>query len=281
MTREEVSLMIRELRRAFDIVRIIEAPSDKQCCVNDACELVHEPGRCFDIWNQKARCKHCVSLRAMNKKRLSRKFEFVGSDVFLITAMYVEIEDEPFVVEMIAKLSSETMIGTWGVNDFVEAISKYNRKLFLDALTGAYNRQYYDEQLAALPGDYAVGYIDLDRFKDINDTWGHHAGDVALKAVVDAMRSCVRDTDSVVRIGGDEFVLVFRNIPQNIFAMRLEKIRQTVSELTFEEFPDMRLSISIGGYYGEGMVQDLVQKADALLYKAKTNRNSVRLNFET
>ena len=94
------------------------------------------------------------------------------------------------------------------------------------------------------------------------------------------MQSCVRDTDSVVRFGGDEFILVFRNIPKNIFAMRLEKIRQVVSELVFEEFPGMHLSISIGGYYGEGTMDELVQKADALLYDAKVNRNSVKLNFE-
>ena len=280
MTREEVKVMIRELSRAFDTVRIVEAPTDRQSCMNEACELVHEPGPCFDIWDQETRCKQCVSMRALSKKRLSRKFEFVDSEVYLITAMYIEVEGEPRVVEMIARLTSETMLGAWGLNDFVETISKYNRKLYLDPLTGAYNRQYYDEQLAALPGKYAVGYIDLDRFKDINDAWGHHAGDQALKAVVKAMQSCVRDTDSVVRFGGDEFVLVFRNIPQDIFAARLEKIRCAVSALRFEEFPDMRLSISAGGYYGEGTMEELVQRADALLYGAKANRNSVRLNFE-
>lgn len=279
MTREEINQMVSDLRQAFDVVRIVEAPTDKQCCINEACELVQEPGRCFDVWNKEVRCKHCVSMRALGKKQLSRKFEFVGSEVYLITAMYVEVEDEPFVIEMIAKLTNETMLDAWGASDFVETISKYNRKLYLDALTGAYNRQYYDEQLAALPGEYAVGYLDLDRFKDINDTWGHHAGDQALKAVVDAMQACVRDVDSVVRFGGDEFVLVFRNISMEDFATYLEKIRKTVSEIAFEEFPDMHLSISVGGYYGEGTMKELVQKADELLYDAKINRNSVRLNF--
>ena len=275
MTREEVSVMIRELRKAFDIVRIVKAPTDKQCCLNEACELVQEPGRCFDFWNQDVRCKHCVSMRALSQKRVARKFEFLDSDVYLITAMYVEIEDEPYVIEILAKLTDETMLGAWGVNDFVETILKHNRKLYLDALTGAYNRQYFDEQLSALPGRYAVGYIDLDRFKDINDTWGHHAGDEALKAVVDTMHSCVRDTDSVVRFGGDEFVLVSRNIPKDVFARRLEQLRRAVSEIRLEEFPDMRLSVSVGGYYGEGTVAELVEKADRLLYDAKRDRNSV------
>ena len=280
MTRAEVRLMISELERAFDIVRIVEAPTDHQCCVNEACEIVREPGRCFDMWNQEVRCKHCVAMRALGKKEISRKFEFVGSEVYLIEAMYVEIEGDPFVIEMMSKLDDETMLGTWGANDFVETISMHNRKLYLDALTGAYNRQYYDEQLASLPGEYAVAFIDMDKFKDINDTWGHHGGDEALKAVVGAMQSCVRDTDSVIRFGGDEFVLVFRNIPKETFAARLERIRKTVGEIVLEEFPDMHLSISVGGYHGKGTMEELVQKADGLLYDAKVNRNSIRLNFD-
>lgn len=280
MTRNEVDLMINNLKKAFDLVRIVEAPTDKQCCINEACEVVHEPGRCFDFWDQEVRCKHCVSMRALSKKRLSRKFEFMDSEAYLITAMYIEIDDKPYVVEMLAKLTDETMIGAWGASEFVETISKYNRKLYLDSLTGAYNRQYYDEQLAALPGEYAVGYIDLDKFKDINDTWGHYAGDKALQAVVDAMMTCIRDTDSLIRFGGDEFVLVFRNIPRETFADRLEMIRKAVSDIVIEEFPDIHLSVSIGGYYGESTMGDLVKKADALLYEAKTNRNAIRLNFE-
>ena len=280
MTHEEVNLMIRELRRAFDVVRIVGAPSDKQCCINETGELVHEPGRCFDVWDQEERCKQCVSMCALSKKKLTRKFEFVGSEAYLITAMYVEIEGEPYVIEMIAHLTDDTMLSAWGASAFIETISNYNRKLYLDALTGAYNRQYYDEQLAALPGEYAVAYVDLDRFKDINDTWGHHAGDLALKAVVDAMHSCVRDSDSVVRFGGDEFVLVFRSIPRDVFAQRLEKIRKTVGEIAIADYPDMRLSISIGGYYGNGTIEELVQRADALLYDAKGSRDCVHLNFE-
>ena len=279
MTREEVKRMIHDLEQAFDVVRIVEPPSDRQCCINEACQLVQESGRCFDFWDQEQRCKHCVSMRALSKKRLSRKFEFVGTEVYLIEAMYVEIEDRPYVIEMIARLTNETMLSAWGANDFVETISKYNRKLYLDSLTGAYNRQYYDEQLSALPGEYAVGYLDLDRFKDINDTWGHGAGDQALKAVVEAVLSCVRETDSVIRFGGDEFVLVFRGIPRDVFALRLEKIREVISGIVFEEFPEMRLSASIGGYFGAGTMEDLVRRADALLYDAKTNRNSIRLNF--
>lgn len=279
MTREELNVMIRELGRAFDVVRIVKAPTDKQCCFSEDCQLVEEQGSCFDVWDKDTRCKHCVSMRALSQKHIARKFEFMGDEVHLITAMYVEVEDEPYVIEILAKLDEETMLDAWGAGDFAESIVKYNRKLYVDPLTGAYNRQYYDEQLAALPGEYAVGYVDLDKFKDINDAWGHHAGDEALKAAVRTMMSCVRDRDSVVRFGGDEFVIVFRNLPKDHFAKRLERIRRAVSEIEFDEFPDMHLSVSVGGYHGEGTVEELTHKADELLYNAKENRNKVVLNF--
>lgn len=279
MTRQEVTMMMSELKKAFDIVRIVEPPTDKQCCINANCELVEEHGKCFDFWKANVRCQNCVSMRALSQKQVSRKFEFLDSDVYLITAMYVEIDTKPYVIEMLAKLTDETLLGAWGANEFVDAISHHNRGLYNDALTGAFNRRYFDEQLAALPGEYAVGYIDMDKFKDINDTWGHHAGDEALKAAAGAMMSCVRDTDSVVRFGGDEFVIVLRNISKEVFAARMEKIRQSVSEFTSEEFPDMRISVSIGGYHGKGTIDEMVQKADELLYDAKKERNRIQFNF--
>ena len=280
MTREEVKVMVRELRRAFDIVRIVEAPSDRQFCINEACELVQEVGHCFDFWNRDDRCEHCVAMSALSNKGIFRKFEFLGPDIYLITAMYVEIEGAPYIIEIHAKLTDDTMIGVWGATDLAESVIKNNGNLYRDALTGAYNRQYYDEQFSALPGKYAVGYIDIDQFKNINETWGHDAGDQALRAVVDAMMSCVRGTDSVVRFGGDEFVIVFKDIPKHVFAVRLEEIRKAVSEVAIEEFPDIHMSISIGGYYGEGTMEELVKKADALLYDAKANKNNIQLNFE-
>ena len=279
MTRQEVTMMITELQKAFDIVRIVEPPTDRQCYMNANCEFVEGHGTCFDFWNKEVRCHNCVSMRALNRKQVSRKFEFLDSEVYLITAMYVEIDGKDYVIEMLAKLTDDTLLGAWGANEFVDAISHHNQGLYHDSLTGAYNRRYFDEQLAALPGEYAVGYVDMDKFKDINDTWGHHAGDVALKAAAGAMMACVRDTDSVVRFGGDEFVIVLRNISKDVFAKRMEKICKTISEIAVEEFPDMRLSVSIGGYHGDGTIEDMVQNADKLLYDAKKERNCVRLNF--
>jgi diguanylate cyclase (GGDEF)-like protein len=123
----------------------------------------------------------------------------------------------------------------------------------------------------------AVAMLDVDHFKSINDEFSHQAGDLALTAVAKVLLSCVRSVDSVVRYGGDEFALVFQAIPQDIFHLRLEQIRSEVECIRLEEFPDIRLSVSIGGVYGSGTTQEMLNTADLLMYQAKKKRNSVCL----
>ena len=99
-----------------------------------------------------------------------------------------------------------------------------------------------------------------------------------LRMVVDTILSCVRGTDAVVRYGGDEFVVVFWNIPREVFAMRLEVIRSAVERLRLPDHPDARISVSIGGVYcmDEGS-EDALLEADRLLYVAKHEKNSVQI----
>ena len=136
-----------------------------------------------------------------------------------------------------------------------------------------------NESLSKGPGTGGLLVCDVDKCREINDIYGYDAGDAALANVADVLRCVFGGGIHFGSFGGDEFVLVFRNIPKEIFAGRLEKIRKAVSDIVLEEFPEMRLSVSIGGYYGEGTMEKLVEKADELLYAAKTNRNSIRLNF--
>ena len=99
---------------------------------------------------------------------------------------------------------------------------------------------------------------------------------MALKAIVQATLSCIRSTDAVIRYGGDEFLILFQNIPRDIFAARLETIRQAIRGIVLEECPELRLSASIGGIYREEGETDLIRRADELLYRAKKGKNAVR-----
>ena len=90
---------------------------------------------------------------------------------------------------------------------------RYRQRLNHDALIGTYNRRYYEDVVRNNLGPAGIALMDIDDFKICNDTYGHHAGDLALEAVAKAIRSCIRETDLLIRYGGDEFLLVLSGIP--------------------------------------------------------------------
>ncbi|MDP2239401.1 MAG: PAS domain S-box protein [Burkholderiales bacterium] len=149
-----------------------------------------------------------------------------------------------------------------------------------DELTGLPNRTLFNERLAhalaqARRNDrqLAVLFIDLDRFKNINDTLGHDAGDLVLKEVADRLRGCLRDSDSVGRLGGDEFVVLIEEPPQiSGVSMVAQKILEAVARpfiLAAQEY-HIGATIGISAYPEDGMdMQTLLKHADAAMYHAK------------
>ena len=118
--------------------------------------------------------------------------------------MFVKVDGQPFSLELVSKITDETLLGAYGKEELVETISNFNQKMYTDPATGIYNRRYYEEQLKGLKNIYAVAMLDVDEFKDINDSYGHHAGDYALQAVAKAIAGSVKREDAVIRYGGDE-----------------------------------------------------------------------------
>ena len=112
----------------------------------------------------------------------------------------------------------------------------------------------------------------MDHFNAINDTYGHPVGDLALKQAAKAIKNCVKRTDSVVRFGGDEIFVVFGDIPFHMLQEKLEEIRSCVDKAVIPDYPQLKLSISIGGVYGPGQVSDLMEAADRLLFQVKREK---------
>ena len=165
-------------------------------------------------------------------------------------------------------------IGAAGQADPAEQFFDYHHDLYHDVLTNAYNRRFFEKQLRKLMEVDAIAMLDLDQFKQINDVYGHQAGDDALRMLVSAVTACVRNrSDALVRYGGDEFLLIFPHIPEHVFIKRLEQIRATVQALHMIEYPDLHLTVSIGGVYGACTLDPGIRQADKLLYQAKESRN--------
>ena len=123
----------------------------------------------------------------------------------------------------------------------------------------------------------AAAMLDMDHFKAVNDTYGHLVGDMTLKQAAIAIKNSVRKTDDVVRLGGDEFFIVFREIPFHVLQKKLEAIRACVENIVFSDYPQLHFSISIGGVYGPGKTSDLLNIADKLLYQAKREQVGLRV----
>ena len=158
-------------------------------------------------------------------------------------------------------------------------MQQHLRLLYIDSLTRVYNRRYYDEHFQDVNNIQAMVVIDVDNFKQINDTYGHDVGDIVLQNIAQTILSCVRKTDAVIRYGGDEFVIIFFSIPADIFKKKLERIRYSVSILIIDTHPELRISVSRGGVYGKDTTKRLFKVADNMMYQSKKDKNKVTLCF--
>ncbi len=151
--------------------------------------------------------------------------------------------------------------------------------LYIDSLTNVFNRRYYDEHFQGEENIQAFVMIDVDNFKQINDTYGHNVGDIVLQSIAQTILSCVRKTDAVIRYGGDEFVIIFNSMPADVFEQKLERIRHSVDILKVDEYPEIHMSVSIGGAYGMGKPKELFKVADSMMYQAKITKNKAAIRF--
>ena len=158
-----------------------------------------------------------------------------------------------------------------------ETTESYRAKLYHDALTGTYNRRYYEDIASRIVGPAGVALLDVDDFKICNDTYGHYAGDMALKTAAKAIQSCIRESDLLIRYGGDEFLLVLPGIPGDFLQTKLEQICTAAQMASVPGYSHFRISLSIGGTIQSlaDPMDNIVRRADRLMYQAKCRKNAV------
>ena len=156
-----------------------------------------------------------------------------------------------------------------------------------DSLTGLRNRKHMDEALAAetervkrYGGHYAVVLLDIDHFKDINDTHGHQIGDLVLINLGHVLRENCRATDQVGRWGGEEFLILCPGIGWRDAAILAEKIRSILENERFHKQVRVTASLGVAEFQPGEAINDLVARVDKALYQAKlAGRNTVRSSF--
>lgn len=271
-TMEQISQEIDVLRKTFDFVRLLKADDIHESHGTNG-EI---PCQCFSFWKVNDPCENCISMKTLFDKKPRTKLEFMDSDIYQVFSRYVEVDGEPYVMELIKRLDNDSLVGVNDREKLMNKLMKYHAAMYTDALTGANNRRYFEDKLKKSHIVAGVAMIDLDDFKLYNDTCGHDAGDMVLVTVVDVIRRCIRKSDVLVRYGGDEFLLVMPDIQEEDFAHKLRQIKRNIHAATVAGYSNIRLSASVGGVFTDGKsLEEAVSKADKLMYQAKSKKNAV------
>lgn len=162
------------------------------------------------------------------------------------------------------------------VNRYEAKIAEIRQENSIDALTGVYNRNYYEKNIQGASLQGFVAMLDLDNLKLCNDHFGHSAGDSVLKKLAEVIQTELRSGDKLIRFGGDEFLLLAQDCPDDEFEQLLLRIQTKVSEAAVPSFPGLSLSVSIGGTRVAGSSSsEAVMRADQMMYMAKAHKNLV------
>lgn len=274
-TMESVQKDIQCLRKVFSIVRLVKAahPEDRDTADGSTLSTGDDDSR-------QSTCEFCAPLThqsTITDKGMHLHFKVIDGKMYQIFAKPLTIEGVPYVLEMLKHIDNTDLFLAEGYDQLMS----FSQQLYIDALTGAYNRRFWEDKMKSFSGVAGIALIDLDDLKLYNDTFGHSAGDAALKALVQITKKGIRSTDKLIRYGGDEFLLIMPNVSSSIFAEKLRTIQERIHEADFPEFPGLKISASIGGVMlYNGSIEEVVSRADKLMYYAKSYKNTVAMDEE-
>ncbi len=276
ITRQQAEEEAKMLEKVFDVVRFLEGDFFEQMQDDPRIGVKIGMCQCYDFWKKNKPCENCTSMKAYAEKKQKTKLEFLDADVFLVISRYLEIDDEACVMELVKHRENDTLIDTDGRDKLVGKLKGYQDKLYIDPVTGVYNRRYFEDEIRNMQNSAGVAMIDLDDFKLYNDIYGHDMGDQVLCIVADVIKNCIRKTDKLIRYGGDEFLLILSDMVRGTLRGKLLQIQEAIENATIPNCSRLKLTASIGGVISEdGQIDEAIAKADQLMYKAKDHKAQV------
>ena len=276
MTMQQAEIEVKCYQKIFDSVRLLDEQALKKLKMERGCNG-KIPAIIDENWKIEHWCEGCVALNAFTDKKELSRLEFAEDEIYQITARYLEIDGQPYVMELLKCLDKNSLINRKDKERLITSLTGYSELLYHDVLTQVYNRRYYEDEIKKKTGPAGIAMIDLDDFKLYNDTYGHNAGDMALSVAADVIGDNLRAGDILIRYGGDEFLVVMPSIGEKEFEERLQEIHNQVHIATVPGYSRLQLSVSIGGTMAvsEECVEDVVGRADSFMYQAKTKKDLV------
>lgn len=212
----------------------------------------------------------------MQKTHVTQQLIILSISVTVVFASFLMVL---FIERYINRLVSNYEVKIDDYTTMLETLST------TDSLTGLLNRMRFDELLhdeiqraQRYSKDFSMLFIDLDKFKNINDTYGHQIGDQVLVEFSKLIRNNTREIDIVSRIGGEEFIIILPDTTAEKACYLAEKLRQLVSEHEFPAVTKLTCSIGISSYQKDDTMQSMIERADRAVYIAKNaGRNRVEL----
>ena len=264
---------IRCLQSVFDIVRLVDPTTYDVLELDEEGVLRNSKQHCSAFWNNDGTCANCTSARAYAQKSTLNKLEFTSTDMYFVVSKYLNLNGTPCVLELLSRLDEGRWIDANGTRLLLDRNHDGNMDLFLDPVTDTYSRRYYETYRAHLEGMESIAIIDANRFKQVNDSFGHPAGDAVLREIARAIKDCIRKTDILIRYGGDEFLLLFPKMSEEILERKMQEISAAVENIRIADYPELRLSISIGGVTGVHPITEAIRQADLHMYAQKQAYN--------
>ena len=283
MSMDQFEPELKLYKSLFTIARLIDSESicrvererDAALPGDDPCPMKNER------WKQHP-CENCAVCEAYDCRGKKTKLEFADKSAYQVTAKYLEIDGKGYVLELVQKLDGEVPNEPYNNSCTRDKLSPYRDRLYIDPVARpAYNRRYYEDMLKNSVMDAGVAVVDLDDFKLYNDAFGHQAGDLALEMFAKVAQQNIRKSDTLVRYGGDEFLIVMPNIPERVLQRKLQLICSQIHDSLIPGYPNMQVSVSIGATIAhDEPISSALERADRLMYRAKTRKNSVVMEHE-
>ena len=256
----EAWLLLQYLQISYDLVRYVDPITNKVIHIEKDGKMWESETACSDIWNCLEKCSNCISRLSMQTRKRMTKLEVAGDDPYQVVSMYVEIDGKPCCLEMASRIDGDFMPDGYSKDEILSSVRIHKEKVYIDPVTGVYNKRYYVEKLSKMDNAAALMFADIKNFKRINENFGHQAGDDVLRQVAGVLRDVAAGKGDVLRYSGDDFVTVFFKAAEEELSEIQKEMCRRVEALRFPELPGVQLKLVTAGTSIPGRVEEMLEQ---------------------